>query len=404
MKSIFLIKTYFIIIIMMTMPVLSAELSSDQRDFLIVASQMRKEWKYLESIKRPLTEIETKELQEYAGKWLKQSKAATAGANYFIIRFSMTGNQNDVAKRLAISILPVSMLPEGIDLIPLDKKDKNYKTYLRLHLYCLAMLIPNSGWQAYCDCLDTAQLNDINPSPPSVPLKNNKVMLQIAVEFEHAMLWDLAWKAYANAIYSSYRSPLSDKYCGWISSTTGHLWLKTAECAYKAGQNDIALEYLMKVAVFGPEDLQEMVSEKFILWSSKENINNKTIVVDNVARRQALTNVVKLYMEINAHPYALQILNEYKMCVDNPVNLQKQAENEWMAIIKHKVAAISDPHDLNNKIVFYGQEFYPKGNPVKIKIPWAFSDEAVASVRNKLKESISRESMPASSRKVETDK
>jgi hypothetical protein len=393
-----------IFLLMFARTELLAEDIAEKKEFLTVAQQMRKEWKRLDSMQKSLSAADMQKIQDKAINWQKNSKPSSAIANYFVIRFIMTDDACKSDKLRLISSLPISMLPEGIDLIPLDKKDKNYKTYLRLHLYCLAMLIPNSGWQAYCDCLDTAQLNDINPSPPSVPLNNNKVMLQIAVEFEHAMLWNLAWKAYANAIYSSYRSPLSDKYCGWISSTTGHLWLKTAECAYKAGQNDIALEYLMKVAVFGPDDLQEMVSEKFILWSSKENINNKTIVVDNVARRQALTNVVKLYMEINAHPYALQILNEYKMCVDNPVNLQKQAENEWMAIIKHKVAAISDPHDLNNKIVFYGQEFYPKGNPVKIKIPWAFSDEAVASVRNRFKESISREPMPASSKKVETDK
>ena len=88
---------------------------------------------------------------------------------------------------------------------------------------------------------------------------------------------------------------------------------------------------------------------------------------------------------------------------DSFVGLKKKIEDDWINVIDdhkklgHGVLLIS-------KVLCYGQEVYPKGDPLKVRIPWAFSDEAVASVRNRLKESISREPMPASSKKIETDK
>jgi hypothetical protein len=364
---------------------------------------MRKEWQRLNPAPKPLSEPETKKLQEQVAKWSKQSASSTTIANYFITRFTLMDRPSDMARRQFVSSFLVTMLPEGLCLLEPENSKPDERV---LRSCCMAKLLPISIWQFELNNLETEIIHPdayYNSPIPSVPRSGRHQDMVFATEFERAGLWDQAWRAYASTIYTNNAppwawEPVTEKTCTYISPGTAPLWVKVAECAYKAGKKDLAMDYLMKAAVFGEDDLWESIKEKALCWSIKTIPDAIQEPIDEKVKCEALTKVVRLYARLNAHPRAFQLMDEYpKAFGDSLTQLRKQTEEQWLAVVK-------DVSRVSTKVVYYGCEVYPKGDPLKVRIPWAFSDEAVVSVRNKLKEPISKKSMTVSSKKVETDK
>jgi hypothetical protein len=203
-------------------------------------------------------------------------------------------------------------------------------------------------------------------------------MLKIAAEFERGAMWDMAWRAYAEAIYAGYGPAWPDERARetWLSAEAAGHWSKAAACAQRAGKTHLAENYFVKAAVFGGDKTQETLKGVARRWS--ESPTSHPAPVDDHTKREALTRIVDLYVEINAHPRALQVIDANGAVFDDPDTLRKKVEDQWLAIVK-------DASRAAEKVVLYGHEVYPQGDPLKIRIPWAFSDEAVVSVRNRLK-------------------
>jgi hypothetical protein len=401
MNAVSVLKIWFIIVVSLMAKVgVASETETDADKFLITAAQMREEWIRLKSAETPLPEAEAKKLQECATKWSKQSKSASMMANYFVLRFASESEWLNPTSREMVSSFSIAMLPEGLVLLRTKKIKNTWMADWRLN-QCLAELLPvNPMWIRTLNggFLDLKNENRV-PVMIISKYEGKEMLLKTATKFEKIGLWDLAWRTYAEAVYYDTKDFIFS-----ISSETGPLWIKTAECAYRAGKKDLAMDYLMKAAIFGKDDLQKTVSEKVFLWSGNPSINPKDKTIDKEVKRQSLMKVVRLCAKLNAHPRAFQLMDDYQDVLgDSFVGLKKKIEDDWINVIDdhkklgHGVLLIS-------KVLCYGQEVYPKGDPLKVRIPWAFSDEAVASVRNRLKESISREPMPASSKKIETDK
>ena len=86
--------------------------------------------------------------------------------------------------------------------------------------------------------------------------------------------YDKAWRSRLEALYYNNELCFLDR--KWISSRFmfsaehAHCWHDVAECAYRAGERDLAWGFLMKAAVFGDEKLYATIIETAKLWIDVE--------------------------------------------------------------------------------------------------------------------------------------
>jgi len=117
----------------------------------------------------------------------------------------------------------------------------------------------------------------------------------------------------------------------------------------------------MKAAVFGSDKLYEEAQETAKEWAS-ETEPPAPPPVDPKVKREALTRAVRLYAELNAHPRALALIEENKNAFEDPDSLRKEIEEQWLAVVK-------GASRMATKVVLYGHEVYPNGDPLKVRIP-----------------------------------
>lgn len=279
-----------------------------------------------------------------------------------------------------VSCLNVCYFPDAI--VVLLERSTSRKDQRRLYSKYLSMLLPISIWQMEQGAYGVEVLELVDPSADFAPLINGSIMLEVARKFEEAEEWDLAWRAYVEGICCEFTVPFSWNDRGtWHSDETAKYWLKVAECAHKANNKKLAENYLFKAAFFGDNSISNKVDK---LYEGVNNNHQQSVLVphdlsiDN--KRKALEEVVFLYAKINVHPRALQLLYDYKDLFPNAEEIRKRIEDEWIEISKNSSRGLS-------KGILYGVEVYPaKNDPLKIRVPWAFSDEAVESVRKRLRE------------------
>ena len=135
----------------------------------------------------------------------------------------------------------------------------------------------------------------------------------------------------------------------------------------------------MKAAVFGTERLYGEARATAEEWSAAAR--GEAIApqpVDPAVRRDALTRAVRLYAELNAHPRALALIERNWEAFTDPDGLRKEIEDAWLVVVR-------DVSRQARKVTLYGHEVYPDGDPLNARIPWALSDEAMASVRKRLR-------------------
>ncbi len=212
------------------------------------------------------------------------------------------------------------------------------------------------------------------------------LMLEIAAEFDRAGEWDLAWRAYVEGICSSF-SPdaLSNIRVRntWLSADTVKYWIRAGECARQAGREELGESCLLNAAVFGGEEDYRKVGEILRKWAEEAQDEVEPEPVDEDVRREALTKIVHMYAQANAHPRAFQLFDDYPDVFENGEKLRKEIEGQWLAVIKAMYGAAS-------KVRVYGFEVFPNGDPLKVRVPWAFSDEAVRYAREVVQESTLR--------------
>jgi hypothetical protein len=214
-------------------------------------------------------------------------------------------------------------------------------------------------------------------------------MMRVANLLRDAQFPSLALGVYVESGYMESSPPLLGKSFSdtWLSPKAAVYWAKAAECARLAGKTELGWGYLMKAAVFGDEKTYQAALKTAKQWELEDKNPPKKPnpkPVDPKVRREALTEVVRLYAKMNAHPRAWELIDAYPDAFENPKALKKEIQNEWLAVVK-------DVSRVAKKVVLYGQEVHPNGDPLKVKIPQAMSDEAIKKVNQKLKEFLSKQ-------------
>jgi hypothetical protein len=265
-----------------------------------------------------------------------------------------------------------SMIVEGIAL--LMEASPNFKEKRALYTEMLADLLPISNWRSSAD----ESKSDFppryrRPRVPKLLRLYDKELRAIASEFERAGISDLAWRAHLEAIYSSAPPWTAESHVtNWLSEEVAENWRKVAESVRTAGKSELGTEFLFKAIVFGAESSLHENEKTRVKWSTGATIES----VSKDVKSDALTKIVHLYAEINAHPRALKLLDDYPDSFENVKKLRKDIEEQWMAIVMR-----IKPGSADAKVTLYGTEVFPHGDPLKVRIPWAFSDEAIRSAR-----------------------
>lgn len=301
--------------------------------------------------------------------------------DYLVSRTDFLIGQGAAAEAGFRSTVSRPVAPESImALIELtEPQDRRRLLYTR----CLADLLPVSFWRGQVDGRDSDRESMlIKPPRPDVPTLSRKKLVEVGELLENAGQYDLAWRAYVEAVYAGFSQTwIKERLeATWLSPEAATYWYKAAVCAHESGRSEVAWDYLTKAAVFGSDALYRGVLVTAKEWESKPEAASQPATgnpVDVKAARKALAKVVRLYQEMNMHPRAWALIDASPAFFDDPDKLRKEIKDHWVMVIK-------DVSRFSTKVVVYGQEVYPTGDPLRVGIPWALSDEAFVSVRKRL--------------------
>ncbi len=385
MKTVLSINSFVLAVVLAlaAMP-LSVGAEEAETSFVTVATQLRKEWKDLQTHGQALSAPREAQMRRKLGQLAKGSTLASGIANYLLLRLAIVKNadRDNLLNLMDVQKIPKEMLPEGLFGIRRGRTglEEPLATCNRIH----GELLPLSMWGGI-EAPQAEKPGEIvvtdmmEPPRPCVPRLDKRVMLNVAVELEKANAWDLAWRAYLEVAYYNTVESLTSRYTGtWLSEKISVYWLKVAECAYEARKTRIAASYLLKAAVFGGKGVQKTAEGLAVKWARGKRPEKSVRVANKKEKIAALTKAVYLYAKLNAHPRSLQLISKYPDLLEGTGKLRKQIEQQWTAVAKE--ASVGLPR----RVVFYGVQVSPKGDPFKVKIPWAFSEEAIRSAKARL--------------------
>jgi len=360
--------------------------ADDALAFAIRAARMRAAWWLVEPRREGLPAAVAAEARVQLAKVLVLPGASDDPmVRHLMMRAEFLWGRVDKGVEILFSTRAASMLPESIGII-MTQTARTHRDQIPYE-DLLADLVPLSMWRESTDerrsqrwvfeeGFDGPVFSDAEW--PFVPMPDRREALQIASCLEQAGLWELAWRAYAEAIYGTFGPLLTTREIngGWLSPQVAEYWIEAAQCARRAGRTALAWDYLMKAAVAGSDGHYADALVVAQDWAAEPEPPAPP-PVDPVVRREALTRAVRLYAAMNAHPRSLTLLEEYPEAFEDPEGLCREVEAQWLDIVRKSSS-------LTTQVTLYGYEVYPGGDPLAVRVPWALSDEALASARERL--------------------
>ena len=265
-------------------------------------------------------------------------------------------------------------------------------------------------------------------------------------------LYDKAWRSFFEHI---------DHGRFTESENNAIYWYQAADCAYRAGEKRLGWNLLMKAAVFGDENTLERVKETATLWLDCEENNKELSppelfaipwyhsrgvkeeygmkefesylgsiydrpesriihvksstwcnprlrdamlrrigepgLTEKEIRRECWDDIIGSYMRVNAHPRAWALIDEYPEEFENPDELKKKIQDDWLDLVggliktgEQKqakkvevyghVLLLKEGEDETGKAIYS----YPVA-PLDVTIPWAFPEGSVEKARQELR-------------------
>lgn len=306
-----------------------------------------------------------------------------AVVGYIKARVAFLAGQKEGVKARFVAAIDPSTAPECV-LALIERSSSTQEGLLyRQHL---AALLPMSVWRRQLDAGNSDfRLTRNNVSVyelvhrQTVPRGDRAAISSVAGHLRRAGLHDLAWRAYAEAVYVGFVPAWigENREDGtWVCPRAAEYWAMAAECAYRAARKELAWAYLIKAAILGDENLYARTRATARKWNAEAAATAKPTAprpIDPEIKRKALTQAIRAYAQLNAHPRSLALIAANRNSIEDPDKLRKEIERQWMAVVK-------DVSRSATKVIVYDYEVYPKGDPLKVRIPWALSDKAMTSV------------------------
>jgi len=248
--------------------------------------------------------------------------------------------------------------------------------------------------------------------PAHFPSYSSSYHSLLPYQFKALGLYDKAWKSFFEGL-----DPVSFMNNDQRSTETSVHWQEAADCAYRAGEKRLGWNLLMKAAVFGDENTLEGVKETATLWLDCEE-NNKELpqipwyysgnITDGMKRfekyidslnknwdtesriviielmfpddlllRDAMLrrigepgfsekeirharwdHIIDTYMKMKAHPRAWALIDEYPEEFENPEELKKKVQDDWLDLVGGLIQACEFVRE--KKAEVYGQVLIQK--------------------------------------------
>lgn len=217
--------------------------------------------------------------------------------------------------------------------------------------------------------------------PYNVPVNNAAHFFKIAELFEEAGLRDYSYYSFLEYMYSFLGGAVTD-YKGVripASPKIIFIWRRAAKNAFKAGMLDEALSCIAKAMIYGDEKEYQDVLAEVQSWSDDDAEDRREI--DAEEQGKLLLEIITLYIEIGAHPRAISLIDAHPKLFRDPDDTKRNVQQDWIKLV-------DGMKPLRKKLVLYGTEVWPDGDPLTVAIPWPCSKEARIEVRNILERAI----------------
>jgi len=303
---------------------------------------------------------------------LNEEDAGYAVFEYVRCRLLVLASLDTQAEEGLLALVRLrSVAPEAyLGLLEIHADDRRNRIGLE---ECLSMLLPISHWGVLSNERTGEFGADIDPPPPVIPVMDREAVSGVARAFRRIGFAGSAWKAYAESIYllppGWIKNPGG---CSWFHPDTAKLWLTAAAQAWQADEISTAWDYLTKAAVFGSAHTREEALTTARMWQDADSEPQDDVPV--ARQREGLEKIIRLYCEINAHPRALDLINEHRAILTDSELLSRECCQEWQGIVKHYRRGKS-------KAVLYGVEITEDTDACTIRIPEALSDKAIDKAR-----------------------
>ena len=128
--------------------------------------------------------------------------------------------------------------------------------------------------------------------------------------------YDKAWRSFCESLYGLSR----DVRGGVLGERAADYWFLASECAYRAGEERLGWNLLMKAGVFGDDALLERVKETAARRANGEASDVVLVqdVADRETRHEHWNTVINGYVKMNAHPRAWELIDEYRDEFESP--------------------------------------------------------------------------------------
>ena len=313
---------------------------------------------------------------------------------FLAAKIAIQQNTPNVATDLFVrSMHDLTMAPECLD--ELEKLLRTKKKWNENHYWrrikqnyidsCYGTLIPLSGRDTNQECY--AHIQPRRPYDCPFDRSQGRNWIIIAKQFEELGYFDKAWRAYVEAGYlsrghdrwnpDSKMWQRNGNFMGREEDQRSLFWCRAAICAHKAGEKEVAQNYLIKAATFGSDDLFDITKQIAQKWKEGKKVtpsDYKLLIICPPLKEKSLSRIVQMYMDLNAHPRAWMIIDQYPNQFDAPAKLRKKVQDDWLDLLR----VFRCPPFAYVKI--YGYQVYPLGNPLAVSIPWPFSKDTLECV------------------------
>ncbi|MDR0327574.1 MAG: hypothetical protein LBI05_04685 [Planctomycetaceae bacterium] len=384
------------------MPIFLSQESNRLGEFERVSKDARQLWHTLVEIPLENTvyrgdreDLEEKEAIQKIADLAKQIDSSGGPSQHTVNRFFQTVTTSLLKKRVSDAEDCFLYLDEeivmGMEYFLLEqslsntrKRAEGWDLWGRWHQWnrMMSTILPISGKQGqsmYISKIRWARFP--YDCPAGVPEVSNL--------FHDLGCYDKAWRASLESVYFNNSIPhlLDSRRSSDIvlSSKNAHYWHDAAESAYRAGDHDLAWGFLMKAAVFGTDELYATTLETAKLWLDVEAGLAELPQPEPLTpeeRKVKFLEIVRAYKNMNAHPRAWAIIDEYKDEFEDPEGLKKEIQDDWLDLTNMLCSAASVSGE---RVIFYGYELVRIEDaadgtrteihpfqPLDVKIPWIY--------------------------------
>ena len=236
----------------------------------------------------------------------------------------------------------------------------------------LAQVLPLSGFSV----IHNAAWRGGDGRWPVIPVVDKDGMIRVAQKLRLMGLLDVAGSAYREAIYATYSPeyPISGYGISgkWLSSESGDLWLKVADCDFRRGEEMGAASALAKVIIFGGES-QTLAARAMIGKYMAGQVSRHQEVVR--PDKKDIQEVAEIYAGMNFHPRAVAWISSVASSHDViwRQRIERDYTRRWTLVLDQTPTG-------EGTLTLFGRGFTSKADAVKARVPFSCSRENLGSI------------------------